>query len=79
MAPGVFHCAGGTGPQVFDMFGARWVENGTAPTGSSPHALAAASGRGLCAYPYVARYDGKGAERRGELRGAPNSGPQNLR
>jgi pimeloyl-ACP methyl ester carboxylesterase len=33
MAPGVFHCGGGTGPQVFDSFGAlvRWVENGEAP------------------------------------------------
>lgn len=32
MAPGVFHCGGGTGPQVFDSFGAlvRWVENGEA-------------------------------------------------
>jgi Tannase and feruloyl esterase len=65
MAPGVFHCAGGTGPQVFDAFGAlvRWVENGDAPDriiASRVEGGVTVRTRPLCAYPYVARYDRKG-------------------
>jgi pimeloyl-ACP methyl ester carboxylesterase len=66
MAPGVFHCAGGTGPSVFDMFGAlvQWVENGEAPDRIIASQIAAdgtvVRTRPLCAYPFVARYDGKG-------------------
>jgi Tannase and feruloyl esterase len=61
MAPGVFHCGGGTGPQVFDSFGA--LENGEAPdqiTASRVENGVTVRTRPLCAYPYVARYDGKG-------------------
>lgn len=65
MAPGVFHCGGGTGPQVFDMFGAlvRWVENSEAPDriiASRVENNVVVRTRPLCAYPYVARYDRKG-------------------
>jgi hypothetical protein len=65
MAPGVFHCGGGIGPQVFDMFGAlvRWVETGEAPdqiVASRVENGVVVRTRPLCAYPYVARYDRKG-------------------
>lgn len=65
MAPGVAHCGGGTGPQVFDMFGAlvRWVEGGAAPdqiVASRVEGGVVVRTRPLCAYPAVARYDGRG-------------------
>jgi len=65
MAPGVGHCGGGAGPNQFDMFGAlvAWVEDGTAPdsiAASRVESGAVVRTRPLCAYPYVARYDGKG-------------------
>ena len=65
MAPGVFHCGGGTGPQVFDSFAAlvRWVEDGEVPDrimASRVESGAVVRTRPLCPYPYVARYDGKG-------------------
>jgi hypothetical protein len=65
MAPGVFHCGGGTGPQVFDMFGAlvRWVEGGEAPEriiASRVEGGVTVRTRPLCPYPDVARFDGKG-------------------
>jgi pimeloyl-ACP methyl ester carboxylesterase len=64
LAPGVFHCGGGTGPQVFDSFGAlvQWVENGKAPdqiVASRVESGVTVRTRPLCAYPYVARYDRK--------------------
>lgn len=76
MAPGVFHCGGGTGPSVFDTFGAlvRWVENGDAPN----RIIASGAGRTrpLCAYPYVARYDGTGdPNSAGSFECKPNYGP----
>jgi hypothetical protein len=65
MAPGVFHCAGGTGPSVFDMFSAlvQWVEKGQAPERIIASQIVGGTvvrTRPLCAYPKVARYDGKG-------------------
>jgi hypothetical protein len=65
MAPGVGHCGGGAGPNQFDMFGAliAWVEGGEAPdriTASRVEGGEVVRSRPLCAYPYVARYDGKG-------------------
>lgn len=65
MAPGVFHCGGGTGPQVFDSFAAlrAWVESGDAPdqiVASRVESGVVVRTRPLCAYPYVARYDRKG-------------------
>ncbi len=71
MVPGMQHCAGGPGPNTFDMLTAldRWVEKGVAPqaivatkyrTDGEP-----ASGiirtRPLCPYPQVARYKGSGS------------------
>lgn len=60
MAPGVYHCVGGPGPNTFDMFGAlvQWVERGKAP--DQIIASAANRTRPLCAYPKVARYKGTG-------------------
>jgi Tannase and feruloyl esterase len=65
MAPGVQHCAGGPGPSTFDMFGelVRWVERGPAPDriiASKVENGQVVRTRPLCAYPRVARYDGKG-------------------
>jgi len=65
MAPGVTHCGGGTGPSTFDMFGAlvEWVEDGKAPNriiASQSEGGTLVRTRPLCAYPFVARYDGKG-------------------
>jgi hypothetical protein len=80
MAPGVLHCGGGTGPQVFDMFGAlvRWVESGEAPDeiiASRVENNVTVRTRPLCPYPYVARYDGKGDPNSTEsFRCTPNYG-----
>lgn len=81
MAPGVFHCGGGTGPQVFDSFGAlvRWVENGDAPDrilASRVENGVVVRTRPLCAYPDVARYDRKGDPNSAEsFKCKPNYGP----
>jgi hypothetical protein len=66
MAPGVNHCAGGTGPNPTGQLEALigWVEEGEAPD-----SLTAVLNRGgdvirtrpLCRYPQVARYDGSGS------------------
>lgn len=65
MAPGVNHCAGGTGPNPTGQIEAliAWVEDGEAPA-----TLTAALDRGdlnrtrpLCPYPQVARYRGRGS------------------
>ncbi len=64
--PGMAHCAGGPATTDYDAFAALvdWVEHGKAPD-----SLAARAGkdtpwpgrtRPLCAYPKIARYDGKG-------------------
>jgi Tannase and feruloyl esterase len=66
LAPGMGHCGGGEGPNVFDKVGAleRWVENGIAPE----QLIASHSTEGkvdrtrpLCPYPQVARYKGAGS------------------
>lgn len=65
MVPGMNHCAGGEGPNTFDMVGAleQWVEGQKAPT----RILASHSADGkidrtrpLCAYPQTAHYRGSG-------------------
>jgi feruloyl esterase len=75
MVPGMGHCFDGNGFTSADWVGSldRWVENGTAPqriVAEKPvNALLALAGvpakplmtRPLCAWPKVARYDGKGA------------------
>jgi feruloyl esterase len=68
MAPGVYHCSGGPGPNVFDLLTplVTWVE-----TGEAPETLVAAKfvndtgpavqmTRPLCVYPKVPRYNGSG-------------------
>jgi Tannase and feruloyl esterase len=65
MIPGMNHCGGGEGPNVFNMTSAleQWVEDGTAPD----QVLAthrtdgkADRTRPLCRYPKMARYTGTG-------------------
>jgi len=66
MAPGVGHCGGGEGPNMFDMISPleEWVEQGKAPdrviashtTGGQVDRT-----RPLCPYPQVAKYKGTGS------------------
>jgi len=66
MEPGMGHCGGGEGPNVFDKVTplAQWVEQKKAPD-----ALIASHStdgkvdrtRPLCAYPQVAKYKGTGS------------------
>ena len=65
MAPGMAHCAGGPGPNTFDMQAAleQWVERGIAPeTVIATHSTNGTVDRSrpLCSYPKVAVYSGKG-------------------
>ena len=66
MEPGMGHCGGGEGPNVFDKVGAleQWVEQGKAPE----KIIASHSTDGkvdrtrpLCPYPQVAKYKGSGS------------------
>lgn len=69
MVPGMAHCFGGSGPNVFDALNAieAWVEQGKAPDsilavkfeGNKPGAPIERS-MPLCPFPEQARYDGKG-------------------
>lgn len=67
MAPGMEHCAGGPGPDRFDMVAAleAWVERGEAPERIIAERwredLSVERSRPLCAYPKVAKYTGKGS------------------
>ena len=66
MEPGMGHCGGGEGPNVFDKVGPleQWVEQGKAPekiiashnTGGKVDRT-----RPLCPYPQVAKYKGSGS------------------
>jgi feruloyl esterase len=68
MAPGVFHCAGGPGPNVFDALTPliNWVEGGVAPetilatkfVNDTPPTVQMT--RPLCLFPKVAKYTGSG-------------------
>jgi feruloyl esterase len=65
LAPGMQHCAGGPGPNVFDPVGAleQWVEHGVAPERIvATHRTAGVVDRTrpLCPHPRVARWDGAG-------------------
>ncbi len=70
LRPGVAHCRFGPGPHETDYLAAidEWVETGSAPE-QLPTQFAGADllptdeGRILCAYPKVAKYDGKGNTR----------------
>jgi feruloyl esterase len=69
MVPGMYHCAGGPGPNVFDALTplVTWAETGTAPetivatkfVNDTPPAVQMI--RPLCVYPKVARYNGSGS------------------
>src|SRR5262249_17562132 len=66
LAPGMGHCSGGEGPNVFDRVGAleRWVEQGAAPDALVASHLTDGKvdrTRPLCPYPQVARYKGTGS------------------
>jgi feruloyl esterase len=63
MVPGMWHCAGGPGPNTFDMLTAleNWVENDQAPESVIGTNTASGLTRPLCAYPNVATYDGTGS------------------
>ena len=66
MAPGVNHCAGGPGPNTFDMLMAleAWVEDGTAPEKIVASHLTNGvvdRTRPLCPYPQIAVYLGSGS------------------
>src|SRR6267143_1320030 len=68
LAPGVLHCGGGPGPNVFDVLTplVRWVEHGDAPeritatkyVSDTPPNVAMT--RPLCPFPKFAEYKGKG-------------------
>jgi feruloyl esterase len=65
LAPGVYHCGGGPGPNSFDLVGAldQWVEHGAAPDRLIAAHLTGGKAdrtRPLCPYPKKAVYDGKG-------------------
>jgi len=66
LEPGMGHCGGGEGPNVFDKVGAleQWVEQGKAP--QMLNASHSTNGkvdrtRPLCPYPQVAKYKGTGS------------------
>jgi feruloyl esterase len=66
MAPGMMHCAGGDGPNTFDMLGAleQWVERGQAPArvvATLEKGGQIVRSRPLCPYPQTARYNGSGS------------------
>jgi feruloyl esterase len=65
MVPGMNHCGGGEGPNVFNMVSAleRWVEDGKAPDQVPASHLTGGKvdrTRPLCPYPQTARYQGTG-------------------
>jgi feruloyl esterase len=65
MVPGMDHCSGGTGPNVFDSMRiiADWVENRNAPDKIiATHSTNGTVDRSrpLCPYPMTARYSGQG-------------------
>jgi len=66
MIPGMSHCRGGAGPDVFDGLGAlvAWVEQGQAPARMTVAKLEndkPVRTRTLCVWPEVAHYKGRGS------------------
>ena len=66
MQPGVNHCWGGDGPDLFDAVGAldQWMRSGRAPvriTASRSSDTGVDRTRPLCPYPQVAQYLGSGS------------------
>ena len=65
MAPGMFHCVGGVGPNLFDKLTPlmQWVERGVAPgeiIASQVEGGKVVRTRPLCPYPELAAYGGSG-------------------
>ena len=62
LAPGVYHCGGGPGPDRMDLLGAldRWVQTGQAPQTLLATKADGKISRPLCAYPAEAHYKGAG-------------------
>ena len=69
LMPGVEHCFGGPGPSWVDFLDEidKWAESGKAPDQIVAYwpdeNMQTTGGRPVCAYPEVARYDGKGDPR----------------
>jgi pimeloyl-ACP methyl ester carboxylesterase len=66
MVPGMFHCGGGVGTSQFDAATplVKWAEAGTAPDRIEASRVVAGKvvrTRPLCAFPQVARYQGRGS------------------
>jgi feruloyl esterase len=66
MVPGMGHCGGGEGPNVFDTVTAleQWREQGKAPAGIVASLMAdgkVVRTRPLCPYPQIAKYKGTGS------------------
>ena len=71
MVPGMGHCGGGEGPNVFDTLTAmeQWREHGVAPkqiVASQMTNGSVSRTRPLCPYPQVAKYNGTGSTDRAE-------------
>ena len=62
LAPGVYHCGGGPGPDRFDMVAALddWDAAGRAPASIIATKLGSPISRPLCVYPAAAHYTGTG-------------------
>lgn len=62
LAPGVYHCGGGPGPDRIDLLTALddWVKTDRAPETLIATKLQSKISRPLCAYPEVAHYKGSG-------------------
>ena len=62
LAPGVYHCGGGPGPDQIDLLSAidRWVQTGKAPSTLLATKAGARISRPLCAYPATQHYKGSG-------------------
>ena len=66
MAPGMAHCSGGEGPDIFDKIGTieQWVERAKAPEQIVAAHMTAGKidrTRPLCPYPQIAHYNGTGS------------------
>jgi feruloyl esterase len=62
IAPGVYHCRNGPGPDQFDLLGTidAWVEKDTAPESILATRTDGSLSRPLCRYPLLPRYKGRG-------------------
>jgi feruloyl esterase len=62
LAPGVYHCGGGPGPDQIDLLAAldQWVETGKAPATLLATKANAKISRPLCPYPAMPHYKGSG-------------------